>query len=58
MNGGNGHLGVWNGHVHMLYLEWITNKDLLYNTWTLLSVIWQPGWEGSLVENGYMYIYG
>ena len=25
---------------------------------TLLSVTWQPGWEGSLGENGYMCIYG
>ena len=25
---------------------------------TLLNVTWQPGWEGSLGENGYMYIYG
>ena len=25
---------------------------------TLLSVMWQPGWEGSLEENGYMYMYG
>ena len=24
---------------------------------TLLSVMWQPGWEGSLGENGYMYVY-
>ena len=23
----------------------------------LLSVMWQPGWEGSLGENGYMYVY-
>ena len=22
----------------------------------LLNVMWQPGWEGSLGENGYMYI--
>ena len=20
--------------------------------------MWQPGWEGSLGENGYMYMYG
>ena len=20
--------------------------------------MWQPGWEGSLEENGYMYMYG
>ena len=25
---------------------------------TLLNVIWQPGWKGSLGENGYMYVYG
>ena len=25
---------------------------------TLLTVMWQPGWEGSLGENGYMYMYG
>ena len=25
---------------------------------TLLNVTWQPGWETSLEENGYMYIYG
>ena len=24
---------------------------------TLLDVMWQPGWEGSLGENGYMYMY-
>ena len=25
---------------------------------TLLSVTWQPGWEGSLRKKGYMYMYG
>ena len=25
---------------------------------TLLNVMWQPGWEGSLGENGYMCMYG
>ena len=25
---------------------------------TLLNVVWQSGWEGSLGENGYMYMYG
>ena len=24
---------------------------------SLLNVMWQPGWEGSLGENGYMYVY-
>ena len=41
----------------LLHLKWITNKDLLYNHGTLLKVMWQPGWEGSLGWNGYMYMY-
>ena len=24
---------------------------------TLLNVMWQPGWEQGLGENGYMYMY-
>ena len=35
----------------LLYLKWITNKDLLYSHGTLLNVMLQPGWEGSLREN-------
>ena len=27
----------------LLYLKWITNKDLLYHTWN--SVMWQPEWR-------------
>ena len=30
----------------LLYLKRKTDKDLLYSTGTLLSVMWQPGWEG------------
>ena len=37
------------------YLKWIINKYLLITQGTLLSIMWQPGWEGSLGENGYMY---
>ena len=44
--------------IYTLLLKCITTKDLLYITWTLLSVTWQPGWEGSLGKNGYMYMYG
>ena len=40
----------------LLYFKWITNKDLLYGT--LLSVMWQPGWEGALGENRYRHTYG
>ena len=43
----------------LLYLKWITNKDLWYIAQgTLLNVKWQPGWEWSLGENGYMYLHG
>ena len=36
------------------------NKDLLLlyaAQGTLLTVIWQSGWEGSFQENGYRYMY-
>ena len=42
----------------LLYLKWITNKVLLYSIGTLLNVMWQPGWEGSLGENGHRYMFG
>ena len=42
----------------LLYLKWIINKDLLYSTQNSAQIMWQPGWEGSLGENGYMYMYG
>ena len=31
----------------LLYLNWITNKDLLIAHGTLLNVMCQPGWQGS-----------
>ena len=40
----------------LLYLKWITNKDLLCSTGSVLNVMWQPGWEESLGESGYMYM--
>ena len=43
--------GVWNGHVHTAVFKMDSQQGLL-------NVMWQPGWEGSLGENGYMYIYG
>ena len=44
----------------LLCLKWITNKDPCYciAQGTLLTVMWLPGWEGSLGENGYRYMYG
>ena len=41
-----------------LYLEWITNKDLLYSTGNSAQcyvAAWMGGESG---ENGYIYIYG
>ena len=39
----------------LLYLKWI-NNCIAHGT--LLNIMWQPGWEGSLGENGYMYMHG
>ena len=41
----------------LLYLKWITSKVLLYSTGNS-NVIGQPGSEGKLGKNGYMYMYG
>ena len=36
----------------LLYLKCITDKDCVAPG-ILLHVMWQPGWEGSLGDNGY-----
>ena len=41
----------------LLYLKWIPKRTYCMAQGTLLNVTWQPGWEGSLLENGYMYMY-
>ena len=42
----------------LLYSKWITNKDYCIAHGTWFNVMCQSGWEGSLGENGYMYVYG
>ena len=42
----------------LLYLKGITSKDLLYNTWNSAQCYVAPGWEGTLRENGYIYVHG
>ena len=42
----------------VLYLRWITNKNLLCSAGTLLNVNWLPRWKGCLGENGYTFMYG
>ena len=39
----------------LLYLKWIT---YCIAQGTLLNVMWQPGWEQGLGENGYMHMHG
>ena len=41
----------------LLYLKWVTNKDLLYSTQNSAQCYVAPWWEGSLGENGYMLMY-
>ena len=42
----------------LLYLKWIPTRICCIRQGTLLSVIWQAGWERGLGENGYMCMYG
>ena len=39
----------------LLYLEEITSRTYCVAQGTLLNVMWQTGWEGSLGENRYIY---
>ena len=38
----------------LLYLKWVTNKNLPYSTWNSAQC-YVPAWVG---EYGYMYVYG
>ena len=39
----------------LLYLKWITKRTYCLVHGTLLNVMWQPGWEWGLGENGHTY---
>ena len=41
----------------LLYLKWITNKDLLYSTWNSAQCYIVAWMGGSLGENGFMHMY-
>ena len=45
--------GVWTDTHTLLYLKWTTTRPSRTAWGTLLDVMWQPGREGSLGENGY-----
>ena len=51
------HSGCWVKSMWIIAVE----LELYKRNWshgTLLNVMWQLGWEGSLGENGYIYVYG
>ena len=52
--------GITNSRTYQLNnnIRWITNKGLLYSVGNLLDVMRKPGWEGSLGEDGHMFMYG
>jgi len=41
----------------LLYFKWITTKALCIAQGTLLNIMCQAAWEGSLGENGYLCMY-
>ena len=50
--------GVWNGHVHTAVFKMDNQQGpTVHHREFLLNVMWQPGQEGSLWENGYTYMY-
>ena len=53
---GKGSEGVWDGQVHMAIFKMDNQQCIAQGT--LFNVMRQPGWEGNLGENGYMYMYG
>ena len=42
----------------LLYLKWITNKDLLYCTVNCSVLCGSLDWKKVWGKNGYMYMYG
>ena len=42
----------------LLYLKWITNKDLVYSTGYSVQCYVAAWMGGELGENGYIYMYG
>ena len=59
MDGGDNQ-GVWDGHVHtaLSRMDKQPTRGYCIIPGILLNVTWQPRWQGSLGENGYIYMYG
>ena len=41
----------------LLYLKWITNKDLLYSTWNSAQC-YVPAWMGKGLGGEWIHVYG
>ena len=50
--------GVGDQHVHTAKFKRDNQQESTAAHGTLINVMQQPGWERSLGENGYIYIYG
>ena len=56
---GEGVVGAFGMDMYtLLYLRWITNKVLLYNTGNSAQCYVAAWMGGEFQENGYMYTYG
>ena len=49
---------VWDRHAHTAIFKMDNPQGPAVDQGTLLNVMWLPGWEGSLGENGYMCMDG
>ena len=49
---------MWEGHAHTAVFKMDNEEDPLTAKGSLLCATRQPGWEGSLGEDGYMYMCG
>ena len=61
--GGGDSQGVWDGHVHTAIFKMDNQQgpNVQHRKLCLmlkLCVTWQLEWDGSLGENGYIYLYG
>ena len=48
--------GVWDGHVHTLYLKWITNRDIVYSTGNSAQC-YVVAWKGEEFQEEWILIY-
>ena len=55
---GKNNYRVWDSHIHTAILKMYNRHGPSIQHRELCSVMWKPGWEGSLVHNGYIYIRG